>query len=168
MFTNTEILADCLNRLTPSFMMTRDEWATLVDYGDLQRIRSGEVLSDIGDIDHALYFILEGEVLLTSGPQEEERVYRTLSPGVMAGGMSFFFMHPRTLRLKVSEDVLAVVLKRSMYQRLSIEHPFIAGSLLEYGEINQDQDPRYPSPLRVSDLPIIRYRKAVRDVALAF
>ena len=55
------------------------------------------------------------------------------------GEMSFFDHKPRLLRMRAkSDDTQLLKLPRAMYDRLRVEHPYIAVNLLEHAIISLD------------------------------
>jgi CRP-like cAMP-binding protein len=62
-----------------------------------------------------------------------------VASGEMVGEMSFFDRKPRLLRMRAGRnDTQLLKLSRPMYERLRIEHPFIAVNLLEHAIISLD------------------------------
>ena len=63
-----------------------------------------------------------------------------MKEGELMGEMSFFDRHPRSLRMRaLSQDTQLLKLPRPMYQRLRVEHPYIAVNLLEHAIISLDR-----------------------------
>jgi hypothetical protein len=52
--------------------------------------------------------------------------------------MSFFDRRPRSVRLEAIKKTQLLKLSRSMYQRLRVEHPYIAVNLLEHAIVSLD------------------------------
>ena len=62
-----------------------------------------------------------------------------MTEGELMGEMSFFDRRPRLLRMRsMSADTQLLKLTRVMYERLRLEHPFIAVNLLEHAIISLD------------------------------
>ena len=53
--------------------------------------------------------------------------------------MSFFDKRPRTVRMDaVVDNTQMLKLPRAMYERLKVEHPYIAANLLEHAIVSLD------------------------------
>ncbi|HEY0635907.1 MAG TPA: cyclic nucleotide-binding domain-containing protein, partial [Gammaproteobacteria bacterium] len=60
--------------------------------------------------------------------------------GEMLGSMSFFDREPRSIRIvAMKANTKLLRLRRIMYQRLRIQHPFIAVNLLEDSIVSLDR-----------------------------
>ncbi len=132
-------LVKLLREQWPSETMKGSEYATFLEYCELIEVKEGEIIADIGEVGEALYFVVEGEVVLVTGSPASEVEVGRIHAGELMGEMSFFDRKPRQVRLKAAtpRDRL-LKLNRPMYQRLRIEHPYITVNLLEHALISLD------------------------------
>ncbi len=119
--------------------LTLAEVQTLLEYTELVNYHKGEMIADIGEIGDALYFVIHGEAALSFDDGTEERVIGVMKEGELVGEMSFFDRRPRLLRMRASsDDTQLLKLSRAMYERLRVEHPYIAVNFLEHAIISLD------------------------------
>jgi CRP-like cAMP-binding protein len=119
--------------------LTIKEVRTLLDYTELVELKRNDVIADIGEVGEALYFIVKGEAALVSVEGANDLEVGRISEGEMMGEMSFFDRQPRSIRMVAqSSDTRVLKLTRTMYQRLRVEHPYIAVNLLEHAIISLD------------------------------
>lgn len=120
--------------------MTLQEIDTLLDFLTYEEFDRDQVIADIGQVGENLYLVVSGEVKLehrdTQGAEVESgRLYE----GELAGEMSFFDRQPRSVRMTAGTETTRVLrMSREMYQRLRVEHPYIAVNLLEHALISLD------------------------------
>lgn len=120
--------------------LTVAEVNTLLSYLTLLHVKRGEVLSDIGEVGDALYFVVKGEIALTFDDGKREYEIVRAGPGEMLGEMSFFDRQPRSVRLVAkAADTQVLKLSRAMYKRMKVEHPYIAINLVEHAIISLDR-----------------------------
>jgi CRP/FNR family cyclic AMP-dependent transcriptional regulator len=155
-------LAQLLNQQYLCESLTMKEVQTLVDYTEFVRFKKNEVISDIGEIGDALYFIVKGEVALLYEEAGRESEIGRMTEGELMGEMSFFDRRPRLLRMRsLSPDTQLLKLPRVMYERLRVEHPYIAVNLLEHAIVSLDHLVRRVSSDEMS-LSRYMYGKAKR------
>lgn len=119
--------------------LTLAEVQTLLEYTELVNYRKGEMIADIGEIGDALYFVIHGEAALSFDDGAEERVIGVMKEGELVGEMSFFDRRPRLLRMRArTDDTRLLKLSRARYERLRVEHPYIAVNFLEHAIISLD------------------------------
>ena len=132
-------LTQLLNQQYLCESLTMKEVQTLVDYTEFVRLKKNEIISDIGEVGDALYFIIKGEAVLSYDEHGRESEIGRMTEGELMGEMSFFDRRPRLLRMRsMSADTQLLKLTRVMYERLRLEHPFIAVNLLEHAIISLD------------------------------
>lgn len=132
-------LAQFLNQQYLCESLTIKEVQTLIDYTDVVTFNKGEVLAEIDEVGDALYFILSGEISLIRADEGKENEVARVKEGELMGEMSFFDKRPRTVRLKAAaNDTKMLRLSRAMYERLKVEHPYIAVNLLEHAIVSLD------------------------------
>ncbi len=119
--------------------LTLREVQTLLEFTELVEFRKNAIIADIGEVGEALYFVVKGEVALMYDANGQSVEVGGIKEGELVGEMSFFDREPRSVRLLAkSADTRLLRLSRIMYQRLRVEHPFIAVNLLEHAIINLD------------------------------
>lgn len=120
--------------------LTVAEVNTLLDYLTVMDLKKGEVLSDIGDVGDALYFVVKGEIALTFDDRGEDREIVRAGSGELLGEMSFFDKQPRSVRLVTKVSGTQVLkLSRAMYKRMKVEKPYIAINIVEQAIISLDR-----------------------------
>ena len=119
--------------------LTVAEVHTLLQYLTVLNLKKEDVLSDIGDIGDALYFVVAGEIALTFDDRGHEHEIVRAGSGQMLGEMSFFDKLPRSVRLVAKAgDTQVLKLTRAMYRRMKVEHPYIAINIVEQAIISLD------------------------------
>lgn len=132
-------LIELLNHQHLCESLTVKEIRTLLEYTELVEPDKGETIADIGEIGEHLYFIIGGEVGLYHDASGQESEIGRLLEGEMIGEMSFFDREPRMLRMRAATPGTRLLcLGRAMYERLRIEHPYIAVNILEQAIISLD------------------------------
>lgn len=131
-------IAEFLNQQHLCESLTIGEVRTLIDFTEPVVFNKKEVIAEIGEVGEALYLVTRGEAALYAGRQPGNQV-GIIKAGELLGEMSFFDRRPRSLRAEaLVNDTRLLKLTRSMYQRLRIEHPYIAVNLLEHAIISLD------------------------------
>lgn len=139
MAANSIDLAEFLNQQHLCESLTIKEVRTLLDYTELVVFSRGDVIADIGDVGEALYFVVGGEAALFFDNAGDQIEIGRMREGELMGEMSFFDREPRSVRMRsVSATTRLLKLTRTMYNRLRVEHPFIAVNLLEHAIISLD------------------------------
>ena len=119
--------------------LTVKELKTLIEYTELVNFKSDDVIAEIGDVGEALYFVVNGEVaLFREGNASTSSEVGRIKKGELMGEMSFFDRRPRSVRLVAVKKTQLLKLSRSMYQRLRVEHPYIAVNVLEHAIVSLD------------------------------
>ena len=138
--TNSNIdLTQFLNQQYLCESLTINEVQILLEFTELVVCQKGDLIADIGDIGDALYFVVHGEVALLYEENGMENEIGRMKVGELVGEMSFFDRQPRLLRVRsVQADTQLLKLPRTMYERLRVEHPYIAVNFLEHAIISLD------------------------------
>ena len=132
-------LAQFLNQQYLCESLTIKEVQILIDYTEVVTFKKGDVLAEIGEVGDALYFIISGEIILLRNDEGKDNEVARVKEGELMGEMSFFDKRPRTVRLiAATNDTKILKLPRAMYDRLKVEHPFIAVNLLEHAIVSLD------------------------------
>lgn len=139
MASNSLNLVDFLNQQKLCQSLTVKEVQLLLDYTEVVTFKEGEIIADIGEIGNALFFLLNGDCALFHDEGKGETEVGKIHEGELVGEMSFFDMEPRSVRLKAfSKETQLLKLQRTMYNRLRVEHPYIAVNLLEHAIVSLD------------------------------
>ncbi len=132
-------LAAFLNQQYLCEALTIKEVQTLLDYTELVSYQKNDIIADIGEVGQALYFVITGEAVLVFGDGGSETEVGRMKEGELIGEMSFFDRKPRSVRMRALRDNTQLLkLPRVKYDRLRIEHPFIAVNLLEHAIVSLD------------------------------
>ncbi|WP_297477137.1 cyclic nucleotide-binding domain-containing protein [Ferrovum sp.] len=78
--------------------LTVSEVRTLLEYLTYLEFDKGDILSEIGSVGDALYFVVQGQIALAFVEQNQENEIASAGPGEMLGEMSFFDKMPRSVR----------------------------------------------------------------------
>jgi CRP/FNR family cyclic AMP-dependent transcriptional regulator len=127
-FLNNQIWCDSL---------TMSEVKIFIEFTELVTFKSKDVIAEVGEVGEALYLVISGEVALYRDQNNSGDVGR-IKEGELMGEMSFFDRRPRSVRLEAAKKTQLLKISRSMYQRLRIEHPYIAVNLLEHAIVSLD------------------------------
>lgn len=104
-----------------------------------KRLNKGDIISDLGDVGDSLYFILKGKVTFTINDGKHDLEVGCQGPGNLIGEMSFFDRQPRMLKMSAkSKEVCLLELSHAMYDRLKVEHPYVAVNLVENAVVSLD------------------------------
>ena len=117
--------------------LTVSEVKTFLEYTELVTFKSKDVIAEVGEVGEALYLVISGEVLLYRDQSSGGDVGQ-VKEGEIMGEMSFFDRRPRSVRLEAAKKTQLLKISRSMYQRLRVEHPYIAVNLLEHAIVSLD------------------------------
>ncbi len=132
-------LASFLNQQYLCESLTIKEVQTLLDYTDLVEFKKGAVIADIGEVGEALFFVIKGEAVLYYQEGGQETEVGRMKEGELVGEMSFFDRSPRSVSARaVMDDTQLLKLSRAMYERLRVEHPYIAVNFLEHAIVSLD------------------------------
>ena len=118
--------------------LTVGEVKTLIEYTELVSYKKNDIVAEIGEVGEALFIVISGEVALYRDEKQSSDV-GTIKVGEVMGEMSFFDRRPRSVRLQAIKKTQLLKLSRSMYQRMRIEHPYIAVNILEHAIVSLDQ-----------------------------
>lgn len=136
---NDPALIEFMNGLSMCATLTHREIDVFLDYCEPVNMKKGEIIAEIGEVGQALYFIVKGEAGLYHDDVAQEIEVTRVREGELMGEMSFFDLNPRAVRMRaVKDDTLLLTLNRPLYERLRIEHPYIAVNLLEYAIVSLD------------------------------
>lgn len=155
-------LTQFLNQQYLCESLTMKEVQTLLEYTELVEFNKNDIISEIGEVGEALYFVVNGEAALCYEEAGRETEIGRMTEGELMGEMSFFDREPRLLRMRArTDDTLLLKLPRAMYNRLRVEHPYIAVNLLEHAIVSLDHLVRRVSSDEMS-LSRYMYGKAKR------
>ena len=126
----------CQNKFCES--LTIREVNTFLEFTEAVSFKKGEIIADIGDIGDALFFVIGGTTGLFHENQGKEVEIGELEAGELMGSMSFFDDKPRSARIRAMKDSRLLRISKTMYNRLRVEHPYIAVLLLEQAIMSLD------------------------------
>ena len=126
----------CQNKFCES--LTIREVNTFLEFTEAVSFKKGDIIADIGDIGDALFFVIEGTTGLFHENQGKEVEIGELEAGELMGSMSFFDDKPRSARIRAMKDSRLLRISKTMYNRLRVEHPYIAVLLLEQAIMSLD------------------------------
>ncbi|APZ44053.1 Crp/Fnr family transcriptional regulator [Acidihalobacter ferrooxydans] len=119
--------------------LTRKEVEVILDYTEEVYFDRHQIVMDVGEVGEALFFVVEGEIVLLYDNGASETDVGRRRQGELMGEMSFFDRKPRLTRMRATRDRTRLLkLSRAMYERMRVEQPFIAVNLLEYAIISLD------------------------------
>jgi len=119
--------------------LTHKEVETLAEYLQVKHFKKGEIISDFGEVGDFLGFIIEGKVVFTAPDGVDEAEIGTQGVGTLIGEMSFFDRKLRQLRIRAKKEVKMFILTRCMYDRIKVEHPYIAVNIVENAIVSLDR-----------------------------
>lgn len=132
-------LVDFLNQQHLCESLTVREVQTFLDYTTVVEYKKNDVIANIGDVGEALYFVIEGETSLFHDDGNGETEVGRVHKGELAGEMSFFDRQPRSVRMRATTGKTVLLrLTRIKYERLRVEHPYIAVNILEHAIVSLD------------------------------
>ena len=127
----------CQNKFCES--LTINEVNTFLEFTEAVSVEKGGIIADFGEIGDALYFVIEGVTGLFHNNQGKEVEIGELEAGELMGSMSFFDDKPRSARIRaMSENTRLLRISKIMYNRLRVQHPYIAVLLLEQAIMSLD------------------------------
>ncbi|HLP30828.1 MAG TPA: cyclic nucleotide-binding domain-containing protein [Geothrix sp.] len=133
-------LSEFLNKQNLCESLTLREVDLLLDFTELVEFKKGQIIADIGEVGEALYFVVKGEAALFYENQGQQVELARVREGELMGEMSFFDREPRSGRLlAMRPETRMLRLSRVMYQRLRVEHPYIAVNILEHAIVSLDR-----------------------------
>lgn len=90
---------------SPWLTLEVNQWADLIEYGQIKEYKKDETIVDIGTIVDKLYYVLDGNVKYTLfHEQGQEKILALLGPGTLFGEGPIFTEHPTTLYAIASSD----------------------------------------------------------------
>jgi len=117
--------------------LTMAEIKTFLDFTELVTFKTKDVIAEIGEVGEALFLVISGEVVLYRDQNSSSDVGH-IKEGEIMGEMSFFDRRPRSVRLEAAKKTQLLKISRTMYQRLRVEHPYIALNMMEHAIVSLD------------------------------
>ncbi|WP_018934818.1 Crp/Fnr family transcriptional regulator [Thioalkalivibrio sp. ALJ24] len=134
-----DLLTEFLSKHPMSASLTPSEVDTLMQYLEVVETHHKEIIADIGEVGEGLFFVVSGTAALYDDDGSQEIEVGRMETGELAGEMSFFDRVPRGVRMRALTDNTRLLrLTRSKYDRLRVEHPYIAVNVLEFAIISLD------------------------------
>jgi len=127
----------CQNKFCES--LTIREINTFLEFTEAVTFKKGDIIADFGEIGETLFFVIEGVTGLFHDNQGKEVEIGELEGGEIMGSMSFFDGKPRSARIRAMKSETRLLrISKVMYNRLRVEHPYIAVLLLEQAIMSLD------------------------------
>ena len=130
--------------------LTVKEVEMLLTFLEFVEYKKNDIIANIGDVGEALYFVVKGEVAFIHDDGNQVIEVGRMKEGELMGEMSFFDRQPRMLRVVAIDETQLLKLSRVMYQRMRVEHPYVAVNLLEHAIISLDHLVRHVSEAEAS------------------
>lgn len=119
--------------------LTRPDVEVMSHFLQEKKLKRNDVISDMGVVGDSMFFIVNGKVGFSVNDGQDEAEVAVQGPGNLIGEMSFFDRKPRMLKMYAySKEVELLEIKRPMYDRLKVEHPYIAVNLVENAVVSLD------------------------------
>lgn len=119
--------------------LTTKEVEKVLEFTEEMYLDRGQVVMEIGDVGEALFFVVEGEIVLLYDTGTMETEVGRRRQGELMGEMSFFDRKPRLTRMRATRNRTRLLkLSRPMYERMRVEQPFITVNFLEYAIVSLD------------------------------
>ena len=103
-----------------------NEFAIFRQVDDVERHAAGEVIFAEGDPGEQAYVVRSGEVAISAGGRELER----LGEGAMFGELAIIESEPRSATATAATDVELAVIDRRTFRRLVTDTPFFAENVM--------------------------------------
>jgi CRP-like cAMP-binding protein len=110
--------------------LTKQECQTLASIMGARRLHAGETLVTEGELDTALFVLVEGKLAVTSVVDGEEVDVYTMTEGECAGTRAFVDRTPRKATLRAVGDTLVYTLDPDKFEGLLEDHPKIVYKIM--------------------------------------
>ena len=104
--------------------------AALLEHTEVRRIRAGQTLIHLGDVDTSLFVVTDGVLEARVPHRRKELVLATLSAGSVVGELSFFDGRPRSAAVVAVSDAEVLRLGPDGFDALSAAHPALGRRIL--------------------------------------
>jgi CRP-like cAMP-binding protein len=118
-----------LHSISLFHQITRRDLRAISDYLHSRTYKKNEIIFDQGEEGQAIYFIIEGKVLICRQGQPLDGAIVILSVGECFGEMALLDNAPRMAQVRAYEDCTLDVMFREDFLKLSQTHPRIASKL---------------------------------------
>jgi len=119
-----------LRRIKAFSQMTDEHLTRLVDFLDLQKVRSFTEVIRKGAPGDCMFFILEGELRARVRQAGKETILATLPQGEFFGEMALFDNGERSTDVVANEDVVLLRISLYSFQKLMAQSPEMAAPLM--------------------------------------
>ena len=105
-------------------VLSTSELADIASFGDERATELGELLFQAGDADYDFFVVLEGEVQVVAGEQDE--VVAAFGPGGFVGELTLLTGQRRFVTARVAQPGRVIVIEQSEFRRLMSLRPGLA------------------------------------------
>lgn len=109
-----------------------EDWDAIRAHAEVRHHRPGETVISEGDVDRALYVVVDGELeaVVTEGRKGRSRRVTTMQPGMVIGEIGFFDGRPRTAAVRAVTDVKLLRLSKDAFDVLAAKEPHLGREIL--------------------------------------
>lgn len=109
-----------------------EQWQQLLNYTELRNFEPGDLLIRLGDVERALYILVEGEVEVLISSQDGETTYQIgiRETGAVIGEQAFIDESPRSATIRALATCSAMRLSWNSYEILRVREPKLAHDIL--------------------------------------
>ena len=119
---------------SPGFLANGSDgdWALIREHAELLHIRPGETVIAEGDLDDALYILVDGtlEATVVEGRRGRDRRIAKIEAGTVIGEVGFFGGGRRTAAVKATSDAKLLRLGRDSFEFLAAKEPALGRAIL--------------------------------------
>lgn len=119
-----------------------DDWAAIRAHGELRHFRPGETVTDHGEVDRALFIVVDGqlEVVVADGRRHRERRVNTIEAGTVVGEIGFLDGRPRSAKVRAVVDSKLLRLTYEAFEVLAAKEPCLGRQILfDIGRVLADR-----------------------------
>ena len=109
-----------------------EDWAAIRAHGELRHFRPSETVIAEGEVDRALYIVVEGELeaVVVEGKRGKSRRVSSIEAGMVLGEVSFFDGRPRSAAVRAVTDATLLRLSKGGFDVLAAKEPALGRNIL--------------------------------------
>lgn len=108
---------------------TEEQWGTLLEYSETLRLKSGDVLVDVGDVERVLFIVGSGDLEVVVGSGARKRAL-PVGAGELIGEVGFFDGLARTAQVVAVSECEVHRLTLEAFEVLAVRHAELGRELL--------------------------------------